>query len=229
MKIEFLGHSCFLLEGSKKVLFDPYLSGNPLAAKKTEEIQVDYILVSHGHGDHLGDTIAIAKKNDATVVCVNELGYYLEQQGVTTQRMHIGGKSEIDGLKIKLTPAWHGSGICVEGKDAFSYVGPPCGFLVWLDGFCFYFAGDTGLFGDMEKIIGRYQIDVAFLPIGDWYTMGPDDAVLATNWLQPDTVVPMHYNTFDVIQQNGALFKAEIENKMDTRCVLLEPGQSFML
>ena len=228
MIITFEGHACFQIEGSKKIIFDPFLSENPLAKTKPAEIKTDFILLSHAHGDHLGDTVQIAKNNDATVVCVNELGILLEKQGVKVHRMHIGGSFCFGDFKVKLTAAWHGSGLS-DARGNLLYAGPACGFLVWLDEQCLYYAGDTGLFGDMEKVIGRNKIDVAFLPIGDNFTMGPEDALTAVTWLRPHTVIPMHYQTFPVIEQDAGKFKEEVESKTDAVCVILQPTESIQI
>lgn len=226
MKISFEGQACVVIEGSKKIIIDPFLTGNPTATKKAEDMTADYILVSHGHGDHLGDTIAIAKRTKAKVIAPFELAKFCGNQGVDAHDMHIGGSHQFDGVRVKLTPAWHGSALV--NAEGIAFTGNPCGFLIWLDGKCLYHSGDTGLFSDMREIIGRFnQIDIAFLPIGDNYTMGPDDAVIAAEWLKAGTVVPIHYNTWPLIEQDPELFKQQVEQKTESKCVVLKPGQSM--
>ncbi|ATW23876.1 metal-dependent hydrolase [Candidatus Formimonas warabiya] len=226
MKITFLGHSCFFIEGNKKLIIDPFLTGNPAAAKKAEEIETDYILVSHGHGDHLGDAVKIAERTKAPIIAPNELAFFCRRQGVSVHPMHIGGAYKFDGVRVKLTQAWHGSGFVDD--NAISFTGNPCGFLIWMDDRCLYHSGDTGLFGDINHVIGRYnKIDVAFLPIGDNFTMGPEDAVIAAEWLKARMVVPMHYNTWPVIKQDPELFKKQVDAKTQSKCLILNPGENF--
>ena len=224
MKISYYGHACFMLEGSKKIIIDPFLTGNPTATKKPEYIKADYILISHGHGDHLGDGIKIARQSGGTIIAPNELAVFCEQKGAKVHNMHIGG-IYFDGVKVKLTQAWHGSAF-VDDQDII-YTGNPCGFLIWMDNLCIYHAGDTGLFGDMDTVIGRNnQIDVALLPIGDNFTMGPEDAVIAAKWLKAKTVIPMHYNTWPLIAQDPHLFKEKVEAQTQSKCLVLKPGES---
>ena len=194
-KLTYLGHSAFQVEGSGgRIVIDPFLTGNPNASAAPEEIKVDHVLLTHGHGDHIGDGVAIAKANDATIVAPFELAGYCEQQGAKVHPMHIGGAREFPFGRVKLTIAHHGS----AAPDG-TYTGNPCGFLITMDGRTLYHPGDTGLFLDMKLIGEMNDIDVAVLPIGDNFTMGIDDAVKATEFLQPGVVIPMHYKTFDVI------------------------------
>jgi L-ascorbate metabolism protein UlaG (beta-lactamase superfamily) len=195
-KLTYLGHSAFLVKGSKgSVIIDPFLSGNPLAKAKPEEIQVDYVLLSHGHSDHLGDALLIAQRCGATIVAPNELAAYCAGKGAKTHGMHLGGAFTFPFGRVKLTIAHHGS-MAPDG----TYTGNPCGFLVTMDGKTLYHPGDTGLFYDMKLIGEMNKIDVAVLPIGDNFTMGIDDAVKAAEFIKARMNIPMHYNTFPIIQ-----------------------------
>ncbi|MDU4961813.1 MAG: metal-dependent hydrolase [Sporomusaceae bacterium] len=220
-KLTFLGHACFQLSNEKTtILFDPFLTDNPLAAMQPAEVKCDYVLVSHGHADHLGDAIAIARQNGATVVSTAEIAGLCSQQDCKTHAMHLGGKHAFDFGYVRLTLAFHGSGI--SGGHA-------CGFIVNFYGTTVYFAGDTALFGDMA-LLGRLEtIDWALLPIGDNYTMGPDDAVEAAAMLKPGQVVPMHYNTWPVIAQDPEVFKQKVESRLQIPVTIMQPGQSISL
>jgi L-ascorbate metabolism protein UlaG (beta-lactamase superfamily) len=197
-RVRWLGHACLLFEtDGKHVLIDPFLTGNPLAAAKAADVPADFILVSHGHGDHLGDTVAIAQRTGATVIANYEIAGWLSKQGLKkTHGMQHGGGYDFPFGRVKLTLAFHGSQL-PDGSDG----GNPCGFLLYFkDGKRVYDAADTGLFGDL-RLIGEERIDLAFLPIGDNFTMGPADALRALQLLAPGRVVPIHYNTFDLIKQ----------------------------
>ncbi|NLI11154.1 metal-dependent hydrolase [Pelotomaculum propionicicum] len=226
MKITFLGHAGFVIEGSKKIVIDPFLTGNPLAKTKAKDVKADLLLVSHGHGDHFGDTLTIAKQSGATVASVFELATFCANKGVQAHGLHIGGSYTFDGVKIKLTPAWHGSGYGA-GDGPLEYLGTPCGFIINLDGKVIYHSGDTGLFGDMELLGRLNKIDLAMLPIGDNFTMGPDDALEAVKMLKPKMMIPMHYNTFPLIEQDAQKFKSEVEANTGSKVTVLAPGESF--
>jgi L-ascorbate metabolism protein UlaG (beta-lactamase superfamily) len=223
MKIIYEGHACFQLNGSKGplILLDPYISGNPACAKDPLSFAPELILVSHGHGDHVGDALAIAGACGASLAGPVELWQALNTQGLKTIGFNMGGSFDFKGAKISMVPAWHGS--AVEG----AYAGLACGYIIRLEGRTVYFAGDTALFGDMATVLARYDIDYALLPIGGFYTMGPEEALTAAQWLRAKTVIPMHYNTFPVIKQDVRAFKRELEDKTASRCLILEPGQEI--
>ena len=216
-----LGHACLLFESDgQRVLVDPFLTDNPAAARKADEVPADYILVSHGHGDHVGDTIDIARRTGATVVTNYEISQWLSQKGVgkVHGQQHGGGHAFPFG-RLKLTLAFHGSAL----PDG-SYGGNPCGLLLYFkDGIKVYDAADTGLFGDM-KLIGEEGIDLAILPIGDNYTMGPDDALRAVKLLNPRKVLPIHYNTWDLIAQDANAWAERVRKETKAEPVVLQPG-----
>ena len=221
-KLTWLGHSCLLLEtDGVRILIDPFLTGNPMATTTADAVAADFILVTHGHSDHLGDTIAIALRTGATVVSNYEIVTWLMNQGVAKAHpMSIGGSHLFPFGKLKLTQAIHGSAL----PDG-SYGGNPAGLHLFLkDGLRIYDAGDTGLFGDM-KFIGEDGIDLAILPIGDKFTMGPDDSIKAVKLLQPKTVMPIHYGTFDLIAQDAQAWASRVKAETTARPVVLEPGQ----
>jgi L-ascorbate metabolism protein UlaG (beta-lactamase superfamily) len=221
-KLRWLGHSCLLLESDgQRLLIDPFLTDNPAAAATADEVPADFILVSHGHGDHVGDTVAIARRTGATVVANYEISLWLQKQGVKKVhgQQHGGGHAFPFG-RVKLTLAFHGSAL-PDGSNG----GNPCGFLIaFNDGTRVYDAADTGLFGDM-RLIGEEGIDLAVLPIGDNYTMGPDDALRAVKLLQPRKVVPIHYNTWDLIAQDAAAWAERVRRETQAEPVVLKPGE----
>lgn len=229
MQLTFLGHAGFLLaDGDMQVVIDPFISGNPLASTKVEDVRAKYVLVSHGHSDHMGDAIQIARQSQGTVIAVFELANYCARQGCNVHAMHIGGSHSFDNLQVKLTPAWHGSSMGGQQGPA-EYLGNPCGFLITLNGKTIYHAGDTGLFGDMELIGRLHGIDVACLPIGDNFTMGIEDAAEAVRMLKAKVVIPMHYNTFPLINQDPEEFKKLVEESSTSKVEILSPGQSYQL
>ncbi|UAL46521.1 metal-dependent hydrolase [Sutcliffiella horikoshii] len=211
MKVSYHGHSVVKVEAKgKTILFDPFITGNGLTDLKADDVKVDVILLTHGHNDHVGDTVDLALKNDALVIAPFELAEYLGWQGVKVHEMHIGGAHEFDFGKVKLTQAFHGSSYTDYETKTIVYTGMPSGILLTIDGKTIFHAGDTALFSDMKMIGELNDIDVAFLPIGDNFTMGPDDAVLAAKWLNACTVVPIHFNTFPVIEQNPQEFVSKL-------------------
>jgi L-ascorbate metabolism protein UlaG (beta-lactamase superfamily) len=220
-RVRWLGHACLLFESDgHHILVDPFLTGNPAAAEKAESVPADFILVSHGHNDHLGDTLPIATRTGATVIANYEISQWLEKKGIkkTHGQQHGGGYKHPFG-RVKLTLAFHGS-MLPDGSNG----GNPCGFLCYFnDGKKVYAAGDTGLFGDM-RLIGEEGIDLAILPIGDNYTMGPDDALRAVKMIQPEKVLPIHYNTWPVIAQDVGAWAARVRQETKTVPMVVEPG-----
>jgi L-ascorbate metabolism protein UlaG (beta-lactamase superfamily) len=225
VEITYHGHACCgVTVRDTQLLIDPFLSGNPLADVTADQVDADYILVSHGHGDHVGDTVEIAKRTGAMTVSNFEIADWLQEQGVEKAHpLQIGGGYDFAFGRVKLTIAHHGS-VLPDG----SYGGNPAGFLLTLEGKKIYHACDTGLFYDM-KLIGEEGLDVAILPIGDNFTMGPDDALQAVKLLEPRVVIPIHYDTFDVIQQDPHAFAARVETETQARCMVLKPGDSYQL
>ncbi|WP_371361508.1 hypothetical protein SRRS_28960 [Sporomusa rhizae] len=218
--LTFYGHACFTLRNENTtLLFDPFFTDNPVNPATADKIDCSYILVSHGHFDHLGDTIVIAKRTGATVIATAEIASLVGEHNCETAKMHLGGKQKFDFGYVRVTPAFHGAG--VPGGHA-------AGFIVNFFGKTVYFAGDTALFGDMA-LLGRLEkIDYALLPIGDNFTMGPDDAVEAVKMLQPKAVVPMHYNTWPVIAQSPEAFKEKVES-INIPVHIMIPGQTIEL
>jgi L-ascorbate metabolism protein UlaG (beta-lactamase superfamily) len=223
LRATWYSHACFLIStGSARILIDPFLTGNPLAPVTAGEVSADAILVSHGHGDHVGDTVAIAKRTGATVVSNFEIQNWMVAQGVkNVHPQHIGGGFTHAWGRVKLTMALHGSAL----PDG-SYGGNPCGFLLYLEGKKIYHACDTGLFYDM-KLIGEEGIDLAILPIGDNFTMGPDDALRAVKLIEPKRVVPIHYDTFDIIRQDPRSWAERVEKETSAKVVVMQPGDTI--
>jgi L-ascorbate metabolism protein UlaG (beta-lactamase superfamily) len=227
VKITWLGHSAFLFEAEKKLLIDPFISGNPLAPCSPEELDPDIIAVTHGHRDHLGDTIEIGKRTGCRIISIHEVANYIKSKGVFAEGMDKGGTINAEGVTLTMTQALHSSSIDASG---FSFDGGcPSGFVIGIGGYSVYHAGDTGVFGDMQLIGELYEPEVALLPIGGRFTMGIKEAVKAVELIQPRVAVPMHYNTFDVIKQDPEEFKRAVEAKIDTKIVIMKPGESIKL
>ena len=227
MSVKFIwyGHATMGLETSGyKLLIDPFFDGNPAASITAAQAQADFILLSHGHGDHVGDTLSISRRTGAPVITNFEIANWLEAQGINAHGQHIGGGYKHPFGYLKLTQAVHGSGL----PDG-SYGGNPAGFLLTTQtGEKVYLACDTGLFGDM-RLIGEEGIDLAVLPIGDNFTMGPADALRAVKLLQPKHVIPIHYSTFDLIAQDGNAWAKQVESETSAKVHVLKPGESFTL
>jgi L-ascorbate metabolism protein UlaG (beta-lactamase superfamily) len=223
LKLTWYSHACFMIKtDSTKLLIDPFLTDNPLAPVQADAVEADYILVSHGHGDHVGDTVKIAKRTGATVISNFEIQNWLVDQGVeNVHPQHIGGGFDYPWGRVKLTIAHHGSAL----PDG-SYGGNPCGFLLYLQGKKIYHACDTGLFYDM-KLIGEEGIDLAILPIGDNFTMGPEDALRAVKLINPARVIPIHYDTFEVIKQDPHAWADRVKRESSTRVTVLKPGETI--
>lgn len=224
-KLTWHGHAAIGIEtDGHRLLVDPFLSGNPAAATDAGSLTPEFILVSHGHGDHVGDAVTIARRTGATVISNFEICNWFEKQGVKTHAQHIGGGYRHPFGYLKLTLALHGSAL----PDG-SYGGNPCGFLLSTnDHHKVYLACDTGLFGDM-RLIGEEGVDLAVLPIGDNFTMGPDDALRAVKLIQPKHVIPVHYNTFGLIAQDAEAWAARVKAETGAIPHVLKPGESFTL
>lgn len=206
MKLSYHGHSCveIQLEDGTNLLIDPFITGNPVSDLKTEEVKTDVILVTHGHSDHVGDMIPIGKNNGALVVSIVEIANFADKQGVSSHGMNLGGKHQFPFGQIQFVPALHSSGYDYQGDTL--YMGEPAGIVFQAEGKTVYHAGDTALFSDMKLLNQFYDIDVAFLPIGDNFTMGPEEAAVAAEYINAKTVVPIHYNTFELIRQDASTF-----------------------
>ena len=224
MKLTFHGHAAFEIEtGGHRLWIDPFLTGNPSADVTADTVGADYIIVSHAHGDHLGDTEAIAKRTGATVVAIVELANHLASQGVKTEALQIGGGQQFPFGRVKLVPAFHSSALdgVAMGREA--------GILLRdNEGAVLYHAGDTALFSDMA-LIGGAGIDVALVPIGDKFTMGPEDAATAVSFLHPRIAVPIHYNTIEHITQDAEAWKTLVETRTTTSVVVMAPGDSLQV
>ena len=206
-KLTYFSHSAWKIETNDyTILIDPFLDDNPTSPVKSSDVKADFIIITHAHGDHIGDAIPIAKANNALIISNFEIANWCGEQGVNAHPLHIGGARDFPFGKVKLTQAFHGSSF----PDG-SYGGMPAGVLITVEGKTVYHSGDTSLFGDMKLIAEMNPIDIALIPIGDNFTMGLDDAVKAVEFLKPKKVIPMHYQTFDVINIDPEQFVSRVK------------------
>ncbi|AIY05062.1 metal-dependent hydrolase [Planococcus sp. PAMC 21323] len=223
MHVSYHGHSVVKIKtGEFTILIDPFINGNELTDLTVANEKPDVILLTHAHNDHVGDTVELAKKNNAQVIAVFELANYLATLGVNAVGMGLGGAHKFDFGVVKFTKAFHSSSFTTEEGEVV-YGGMPAGILFTAEGKTIYHAGDTEVFGDMKMLGERNDIDVAFVPIGDHFTMGPEDAAYAVELLNPKIVVPIHYNTFPPIKQDPEHFKSLVK---DAQVNILQPGES---
>lgn len=219
--IHYLGHACFQVIGKEHtLLFDPYLNDNPQATVTAAEVKPDYILVSHGHYDHLGDTFEIAQRTGATIITTMDLAKACEERQLQAHAMNIGCKHYFDFGYVRTTQALHHAGLI--GGEA-------CGFIVKIDGYTLYFTGDTSLFGDLKLYGIIERPDLLLLPIGGYYTMDVDDAVYAAKLVGAKTVIPFHYNTWPLIEADPAVFAERVAKNTSSHCIILKPGASCEL
>ncbi|HAB52119.1 MAG: metal-dependent hydrolase [Ignavibacteria bacterium RIFOXYB2_FULL_35_12] len=225
MKLKYFSHSAFQIttENNISILIDPFLDDNPTSPVKSKDVKADYIILTHGHGDHLGDSFKIAKRWNSTFICVNELANYCSEHGFKAHNMHIGGGYNFDFGRVKFTIAHHGS----KTPDN-QYTGEPSGVVLSVENKNVYHTGDTGLFYDMKLIGEMTPIDYMLLPIGDNFTMGITDAVKAAELVNPKVAIPMHYNTFPVINADPNEFKKIVEAK-GISCKVLKFGEEIIL
>jgi L-ascorbate metabolism protein UlaG (beta-lactamase superfamily) len=221
MDIRFLGHAAFTLEdGDTTLLIDPFLTGNPNAAATADEMNPAAILLTHGHQDHFGDTVEIAKRTGAPVVAITEIAGELSGEGVEVRDCNLGGTASFDWGWVKLVPAWHTS------TTPKGTVSTPAGLLISFGGKIVYHLGDTCLFSDLQLVGRRHQIDVALMCVGGHYTMDRHDAVDAADFVGAKTIIPCHYNTFPPIETDAGAFQTDVEKALDAIVVVLEPGQA---
>jgi L-ascorbate metabolism protein UlaG (beta-lactamase superfamily) len=223
MDIRFLGQACFeLTEGDTRVLIDPFLTGNPKAAVAADEVNPTHIFLTHGHADHFGDLVDIAKRTDAQVVAIVEIANELGQAGLeNVSDPNMGGTVEFDDVWVRMVPAWHTS------TTPNGTVSIPAGLVIGLGNKVVYHLGDTCLFSDLKLVGERDSVDVALIPIGGHYTMDRHDAVKAAQLVGASTVIPCHYNTFPPIEADAAAYKADVESQTSSRVEILEPGETF--
>jgi len=225
MRLRYFSHSAFQItsDTGKKILIDPFLDGNPTSPVKSKDVDADFIILTHGHGDHIGDSFSIAKRCGSLFICCNELANYCSSKGFKAHNMHIGGSYNFEFGRVKFTIAHHGS----MTPDNY-YAGEASGVILSIDGKNLYHTGDTGLFYDMKLIGEMTPLDYMLLPIGDNFTMGITDAVKAVELANPKTAIPMHYNTFPVINSDPEEFKKRVE-ALRKKVIVLKYGQEILL
>jgi len=217
MEITWLGHSGIKIKGSKTLIIDPFLTGNPAASASPDEItEADIVIVTHYHSDHLGDSFAICKQTGATCVGIHEIAVDAEAEGITAEGMNIGGTIDVKGVKVHMVQALHSA-----------EKGDPAGVVIEMDGKKIYHAGDTGLTYDMKLIGEFFKPDLSFIPIGDRYTMGIPSAAKAVEFVQTKKVIPIHYNTFPIVSADPEEFKKKVGDKAEV--IILEPGETYNL
>jgi L-ascorbate metabolism protein UlaG (beta-lactamase superfamily) len=222
MEVRFLGHACFeLSNGDTTLLIDPFLTGNPKAAISAEDAAATTILLTHGHGDHYGDTVPIAKRTGATVVAITELAGEIGEEGVDIRDPNLGGTVKFDWGSVKIVPAWHTS------TTPKGTVNTPAGLVITLGDTVVYHLGDTCVFSDLALVGKHNPIDIALMCIGGHYTMDSVDAVDAAELIGAKTVIPCHYNTFPPIETDAEAFKSDVESATQSNVVVLDPGESF--
>lgn len=229
MRITWLGHSAFQIVTDKDlhILIDPFLTENPSCPCSLDQIQADVICITHGHHDHFGDSLELARRDGSLVICIHELAKYLECQDIEAVGMNMGGTVEANGIRVTMVNSNHSSDL--DFLEGMGPGGSSCGYILELeDGMKIYHSGDTGIFGDMKTVIRDiYRPHLALLPIGDRFTMGPREAEIAVGWLEVDVVIPMHYNTFPVIEQDPQGFKEDVESSTGATVVVLKPGETY--
>jgi L-ascorbate metabolism protein UlaG (beta-lactamase superfamily) len=226
-RVTYQGHSCFEIEHDQHhLIIDPFLTHNPVATIAASDIHAEYVLVSHGHSDHWGDSESIARANDATIIGCFELAAFARRKGLKTHALHIGGGHSFPFGRVQLTVAHHGTG---GDESGLVYLGQPAGFLLNLGAYTLYHAGDTALTYDMKLLGEFHKVDLAMLPIGDNFTMGMEDAVRATVFVNPRRVVPMHYNTFDLIAADPQEFARRVRHDTQSEPVVLAVGETLAL
>lgn len=226
LKLTWLGHACWLIQTPRhSLLLDPFLTGSPVAPVRADQLSPDFILISHGHSDHVGDAPLIARRSGAKVVAIYEIAEWMRTQhgAADTLGMNLGGSAALPFGRVKMTVAHHSS-VLPDGKSG----GNPCGFVITIDERRLYFACDTALFGDMQ-LIGRDGLDVAVLPIGDLFTMGPDDALEAVKLLNPRKVIPSHYNTWPPIAQDPLAWAERVRRETAAEPIVPTIGEPFVV
>ncbi|MCL1891917.1 MAG: metal-dependent hydrolase [Alphaproteobacteria bacterium] len=222
MKIAYIGHSGFFITADNAgVLIDPFIAGNPLAVANFDTSDVKDILVTHGHFDHLGDSVKIAIDTGATITAVFELASYCKNMGAKAVGANIGGEIKLQNASAKMYPAFHSS-----ADNNGTYLGCPCSFVIKIGGKTIYHAGDNCLNQELKTIGEMHKIDIALLPIGGHFTMGVDDAIIAAKWLNAETIIPMHYDTFGLIKTDISEFESKVA-KADKKCIVMKPGETI--